>query len=567
MPKVLKFFALLAGTLLVLWLLRWTGLLVFNGRQILSIGIFSMFIYGTLLFGEFRLAFAFGGIALLMACNLLTVERFTQAASLDVLIFLIGTFLVIGFLEESRFFEHVVSAIVGAVGPRPQSLLIVLMIIASLSSALVGEVTAVLFMAGAMLHLTDKYRLNPVPFIIMLVFACNNGSAMSSVGNPIGVLIALKTGLGFTDFLKWAAPVALVVDVAVFGICRWWFAEAFAEFAVAVKQEFTARRRGVALAVGNAVAVETAVPVGSAVPVGAGMASGAVEFDDGIDSEFLIEPAGIGEDNALTGSFYDPRQSDSFDGGDARKAYLISWLVLASLILLLVTHKQTEMLLGQLFHAPLVNPEGVIEHHADGSVVYGLREGTMMVAAALVMGSVVLFLRRNHARELLERRVDWWTLSFFMMLFASVGTLQDTKVTEVIAAKLSAGGGGPAAVIQIVGWATGWLSAFLDNVLAVATFMPVVHDVRVKAGVPYSSAIYWFMLFGGTFMGNMTIIGSTANIVAVGLLEKRGHGTISFGYWMKIGFLVAIASMLIATALLAVEGRWMTVLPVPLAGS
>ena len=46
-------------------------------RQIASIQIFTMFIYGTLLFGEFRLAFAFGGIALLMICNLITVDRFT----------------------------------------------------------------------------------------------------------------------------------------------------------------------------------------------------------------------------------------------------------------------------------------------------------------------------------------------------------------------------------------------------------------------------------------------------------------------------------------------------------
>ena len=137
-----------------------------------------------------------------------------------------------------------------------------------------------------------------------------------------------------------------------------------------------------------------------------------------------------------------------------------------------------------------------------------------------------------------------------MMLFASVGTLQDTRVTQVIADKMSGGGGSQFATIQIIGWATGWLSAFLDNVLAVATFMPVVHDIRVKAGVPYSSSVYWFMLFGGTFMGNMTIIGSTANIVAVGLLERRGHGTIKFGYWMKIGFIVSIVSMLVATAML-----------------
>jgi Na+/H+ antiporter NhaD/arsenite permease-like protein len=146
-----------------------------------------------------------------------------------------------------------------------------------------------------------------------------------------------------------------------------------------------------------------------------------------------------------------------------------------------------------------------------------------------------------------------------MMLFASVGTLKETHVTRVIADRLIevAGTDHPGLLIQIVGWATGWLSAFLDNVLAVATFVPVVEDVRrhVSPG-GYPEAIYWLMLFGGTFMGNMTIIGSTANIVAVGLLEKRGFGTIPFGYWFKIGFLVSIASMLVATALLGVQTGW-----------
>ena len=66
MGNAIKFFSLLGATILLLFVSRWTNLLVFDGRQILSISIFSMFIYGTLLFGEFRLAFAFSGIALLM---------------------------------------------------------------------------------------------------------------------------------------------------------------------------------------------------------------------------------------------------------------------------------------------------------------------------------------------------------------------------------------------------------------------------------------------------------------------------------------------------------------------
>src|ERR1041385_8306754 len=243
MRKPVQFFTLVIATLILLLCLREQGHSLFKPKQILSICVFSTFIYGTLVFSEFRLAFAFGGIATLMACNLLTVERFTQAASLDVLIFLIGTFLVIGFLEESQFFEHIVSGLVGMVGPRPQLLLLALMTMAAISSALVGEVTAILFMAGAMLHLTGKFRLNPTPFIIMLVFASNTGSAMSSVGNPIGVLIALKTGLSFTDFLLWAAPIALVVNIVNYLICRLWFSEAFAAFAQAPRDESAAKRQ------------------------------------------------------------------------------------------------------------------------------------------------------------------------------------------------------------------------------------------------------------------------------------------------------------------------------------
>jgi Na+/H+ antiporter NhaD/arsenite permease-like protein len=198
----------------------------------------------------------------------------------------------------------------------------------------------------------------------------------------------------------------------------------------------------------------------------------------------------------------------------------------------------------------------------------------MMIGTALLMGCVVLMLRREKARELVERRVDWWTLTFFMMLFASVGTLEHTGVTGVIARRLiESTGDNPFMLINIVGWSTGWLSAFLDNVLAVATFMPVVHDVRTTwaaahpAAPGYPQAIYWLMLFGGTFMGNMTVIGSTANIIAVGLLEKRGHGTVRFGEWFKIGLIVSLVSMAIATVLLGLQTNWMTapLMPPPVA--
>jgi Na+/H+ antiporter NhaD/arsenite permease-like protein len=105
--------------------------------------------------------------------------------------------------------------------------------------------------------------------------------------------------------------------------------------------------------------------------------------------------------------------------------------------------------------------------------------------------------------------------------------------------------------------------------------MPVIHDVRTTWAAQnphnpgYPQAIYWLMLFGGTFMGNMTVIGSTANIIAVGVLEKRGHGTIRFGEWFKIGLIVSVVSMAIAMVLLGLQTSWFTapVLPPPTGGT
>ena len=528
MRKAVYFFALVLGTFGGLLALRWFGV-YFDRPQVLSVTIFSTFIYGTLLFGELRLAFAFGGIAALLATNLLTVGGFTASANLKVIVFLIGMFLVIGYLEENRFFEQVVGWIVARVGARPKALLLVLMIMATVSAALVDEVTSILFMTGTMLHLTSKYRLRPTPFVIMLVFATNIGSAASSIGNPIGVMIALNAGFSFGEFLRWSAPIALAVNVATYFVCRWWFADSFADFADAVRREHEAlaRRRAAAAA-----PADEAAPIEAAALAGVGAAGASAGRILRDDSSYSAADAGPLPDEP------EPEPGWHAAGDTGHGAPLLTcWVVFGATILALVTHGLTERLLG-------------------------LEDGTMMIGAALAMGCVVLLLRRDKARELVERRVDWWTLTFFMMLFASVGTLEHTGVTRVVAQNLiHATGDNTFALINVVGWATGWLSAFLDNVLAVATFMPVVEDVRAAwaarnpASPGYPAAIYWLMLFGGTFMGNMTVIGSTANIIAVGVLEKRGHGVVRFGEWFKVGLIVSLVSMAIATALLAVQTR------------
>src|SRR3990167_6725525 len=131
--------------------------------------------------------------------------------------------IVIGFLEERRFFEVVVETIVRHAGSGAKRLTATLMGLSALSAALVDEVTSILFMTTLTLHITRRYKVNPVPFLIMVVFATNIGSSATVVGNPIGVLIALRGGLTFVDFLRWATPISIVVLALTVPLCWWYF--------------------------------------------------------------------------------------------------------------------------------------------------------------------------------------------------------------------------------------------------------------------------------------------------------------------------------------------------------
>jgi Na+/H+ antiporter NhaD/arsenite permease-like protein len=60
-------------------------------------------------------------------------------------------------------------------------------------------------------------------------------------------------------------------------------------------------------------------------------------------------------------------------------------------------------------------------------------------------------------------------------------------------------------------------------------------------------------LFAGTFFGNLTFIGSTANIVAIGMLERQKHAHIELSQWIKPGALVSIPTLLIAMLLIYLQ--------------
>ena len=447
----------IAGIILGVWASSFLGL---SCRQLIAVGAFSAIFFGAIFFWHYRLAFALFGVGVLLVTGLLDVPHVIEFASVDIILFLIGMMVIVGYLEEKQFFEHLVNKLISFVGMDGNRLLILLLIASGLSAALVDEVTSILFMSTAMLNITNRYKLNPVPFVIMVVFATNIGSSATVVGNPIGVIIALRSGLGFMEFIRWASPISLVVLLATIAMFFIYYARPIKELHKAMQAHKKEK------------AIKEAIP----------------------------EKAVMPKDAAISG------------------------ILFACVILSLVFHAQTERL-------------------------FGLEKNTMLLGTSIVGAGLALIIGRKQARDIVERKVDWWTLAFFLFLFASVGTLAYQGVTSAVAKVISgAAGNNVPLLMSICVWTSGALTSVMDNVLAVATFIPVIKDIG-SMGVNIFP-LWWSILFGSTLLGNLTIIGSTANIVAVGLLEKRKIAQISFVEWLKAGIAIAIPGLALAHLLL-----------------
>jgi len=431
-------------------------------RQTIAATIFIALVIGSLMFWRFKVAIAFVGVAVLLLTRTIDLSTTISFMELDVIIFLVGMMVVVAFLRRSGFFRWLLAKALGVSKFEPKRLMIIILVMAAVMAAMVDEVTSILFIAPLVLELCDYYEVNPVNYIISVVLATNVGSSWTVLGNPIGILIALRSGLTFENFLQWALPVGVVSLIILIIIILIWQRSALRLLKTKIE----------------------------------------AKWKDG-GAGFLSEWGKIKDKGLSTGSV----------------------AIFLGVIVSLALHHRME-------------------------VVLGLEPNTLLVAISIIGAGVAMLWQRGLAREVLSRHVDWWTLIFFMFLFAKAGALKFVGITDVMTDYLfNLSGGNTVVLIPLVLWISGFASAAADNVVVVATFVPVLQNLTAKLGTP---VLWWALLFGGCYGGNMTMVGSTANIVALGVLEDRKGYYVKFRHWIKIGLLGSLVPMAIGTAALLI---------------
>lgn len=163
----------------------------------------------------------------------------------------------------------------------------------------------------------------------------------------------------------------------------------------------------------------------------------------------------------------------------------------------------------------------------------------------LVIGLVYNYLRNKNLKAITEplMAIDFETLGLLVGLFLMIGGISHMGVIDALAAGLAKlGGGNVFLMYTIIVWASVLISAFIDNIPYVATMIPVLAGLAAQMGCD-PTPLYFGLLSGATLGGNITPIGASANITAIGILRKEGHEVTNSDFF-KIGIPFTLSAII-----------------------
>ncbi|MBE7538128.1 MAG: anion transporter [Opitutaceae bacterium] len=177
---------------------------------------------------------------------------------------------------------------------------------------------------------------------------------------------------------------------------------------------------------------------------------------------------------------------------------------------------------------------------ASAVLIVALVAGVAVPLSAAIAASLLMITRRTEPERVFQD-IDWGLLVFFSSLFVVTGAIASSGLGRLLfdaLAPLMDGGPLPLTAASVV------LSNLVSNVPAVMLFRPIVPTL----GEPHTA---WLTLaMATTLAGNLTLLGSVANLIVAEIAGKRGV-QLSFVEYLKAGTAIAVLTLAIGVAWLS----------------
>ncbi|MCY9698319.1 SLC13 family permease, partial [Paenibacillus alginolyticus] len=160
-----------------------------------------------------------GGITMLIF-GIVDQETAIHHIDFNTLGLLIGMMIIVSITSETGLFKFLAIWAAKKAKGDPIRILIYLGLLTAFGSALLDNVTTVLLMVPVAFSITRQLRVNPLPYLILLIIASNIGGTMTMIGDPPNIMIgsAVKelTFMAFINNLTLICVLILIVTIIIF---------------------------------------------------------------------------------------------------------------------------------------------------------------------------------------------------------------------------------------------------------------------------------------------------------------------------------------------------------------
>ncbi len=183
--------------------------------EIQSFAAYAIFLGSYLVFalGKFpgmkidRPGAAIIGAVLMVAFRIILPENLLRWIDFRTIVLLFSMMLIVGYLRLAGFFEWITRLILTRL--KPHHLLPMVIFTCGLLSAFFVNDIICLVMVPFVLSATRKLGMKPLPYLLAVATAANIGSVATITGNPQNMLIGTLSGIQYSSFLAYLAPVAV----------------------------------------------------------------------------------------------------------------------------------------------------------------------------------------------------------------------------------------------------------------------------------------------------------------------------------------------------------------------
>ncbi len=146
------------------------------------------------------------------------------------------------------------------------------------------------------------------------------------------------------------------------------------------------------------------------------------------------------------------------------------------------------------------------------------------------------------ALKTVSNTIDYPTVLFLVFLFVIIRAVDNVGIIADISSFFGRIGANNLFLLYtIIVFGSVFISAFIDNIPYVATMLPVIAGLGLTGNAQV--LLCFGLLCGATLGGNITPVGASANVVAIGMLNKEGYKVKSSDFF-KIGIPFTLVAVL-----------------------